>query len=147
MYESLGWKGRKPRTKCDYINSTLDIGYTILFNFIECVLRIFGFDIYKGFLHQEFYMRKSLVCDIVEPFRPLIDWEVRCGINLGEIKEDDFIEDKGRFLLKYENNAKYSGFFTEKIMEHKMEIFRYIQSFYRAFMKDIPISSYDAYNI
>ena len=35
-FQDMGWVGRKPRIKSDYINATLDIGYTHLFNFIEC---------------------------------------------------------------------------------------------------------------
>ena len=35
-YQDLGWEMRRPRTKCDALNATLDIGYTILFNFTEC---------------------------------------------------------------------------------------------------------------
>lgn len=68
-FGNLDWKGRKPRTKCDPINVLLDMGYTYLFNFIESLLLLYGFDIYKGVYHQVFYQRKSLVCDLVEPFR------------------------------------------------------------------------------
>ncbi len=28
------------------LNVTLDIGYSILFNFMECFIRMFGFDLY-----------------------------------------------------------------------------------------------------
>ena len=45
-YQDLGWQSRKPRVKCDALNDTLDIGYTILFNYIECFVRMFGFDPY-----------------------------------------------------------------------------------------------------
>ena len=34
----MDWLGRKPRVKSDYINAILDIGYTYLFNFVECCL-------------------------------------------------------------------------------------------------------------
>lgn len=32
VFNNVNWKGRKPRIKSDYINVTLDIGYTMLFN-------------------------------------------------------------------------------------------------------------------
>ena len=72
-YKDMNWKGRKPRVKHDELNVLLDIGYTFLFNFIEAHLRLYGFDLYSGVYHTVFYQRKSLVCDLVEPFRCIID--------------------------------------------------------------------------
>lgn len=34
VFNNVNWKGRKPRIKSDYINVTLDIGYTMLFNIV-----------------------------------------------------------------------------------------------------------------
>ena len=116
--------------------------YTILFNFVECLLQMFGFDVYQGFLHRCFYMRKSLVCDMVEPFRPIIDWKIRCAINLGQITEDDFEIRNHQYFLKYKKNPEYCALFTEEIMDNKAEIFSFVQEFYRNFMKGIPIEEY-----
>lgn len=135
-YGMCEWEGRRPRIKGDYVNSTLDIGYTVLFNFIEALLDIYGFDVYCGVLHREFYMRKSLVCDLMEPFRVLIDQQVRKSINLSQCQKEDFINVNGRYLLKWEKNAKYIGFLMQPILAYKMEMFYYIQGYYRAFMKN-----------
>lgn len=135
LFLDYDWKGRKPRIKIDYINSTLDIGYTILFNFVEAILKIFGFDIYHGVLHRQFYMRKSLVCDIVEPFRPIVDWQTRKALNLGQCVEDDFAVINHRYQLEWKNSPKYTLWITEAIMDNKMEIYQYIQAYYRSFMK------------
>ena len=35
VFNNVNWKGRKPRIKSDYINVTLDIGYTMLFNIVD----------------------------------------------------------------------------------------------------------------
>jgi len=145
-YETLEWNGRKPRIKCDYINATLDIGYTILFNFIESLLLIYGFDVYCGVLHKEFYMRKSLVCDIMEPFRPLIDFQVKKSINLGEFKEKDFSLVNNKFLLKWESNPKYVQKFLEIILSEKDAIFTFVQSYYRCFMKGKDSSQFTEFN-
>lgn len=67
VFSNVNWKGRKPRIKNDYINTTLDIGYTMLFNIVDAILQVYGFDTYCGVFHKCFYMRKSLVCDIMEP--------------------------------------------------------------------------------
>lgn len=145
IFNDLNWLGRKPRIKSDYINSTLDIGYTMLFNYIDSILSIYGFDTYKGFLHQQFYMRKSLVCDFVEPFRFIIDWQVRKSINLKQIKEDDFLYLNNRYVLKWKENKKYVQIFSQVINEHKEDIFVFIQLFYRSFMKDKEIEEYYIY--
>ena len=63
FYQDFEWHQRRPRTKCDALNATMDIGYTMLFNFIECFLRMFGFDLYVGVYHRMWFKRKSLVCD------------------------------------------------------------------------------------
>ena len=141
------WAGRKPRIKSDFINSTLDIGYTILFNLVDAMLGLYGFDAYKGIYHREFYMRKSLVCDMVEPFRPLIDWQVRKAINLGQCKPEDFIDSNGRFLLNISKNKDYLGFLMKPLLTSKEKIFLYFQSFYRAFMKGKPASDFPTFKV
>ena len=146
IFNRVNWKGRKPRIKFDYINSLLDIGYNLLFNFIDAILQVFGFDTYKGFYHTCFYMRKSLVCDIMEPFRPIIDWKVRTGIQLGQFKKDDFVEIKGQWQLEYKKSSRYAGIFMEELLGYKEEIFLYIRSFYRSFMRGKTIEEYPLFD-
>ena len=144
MFENVKWNGRKPRIKNDYINVTLDIGYTMLFNIVDAILQVYGFDTYYGVFHKCFYMRKSLVCDIMEPMRPIIDYSVRKAINLGQCKEEHFEEYNRRWCLKYKNNPAYIQFLMTSILEFKNDIFMYIQKYYRYIMKmksaeDIPV--------
>lgn len=136
------WKGRFPRAKIDYINTTLDIGYTVMFAFIEALLRIYGFDLYYGVMHKMFYMRKSLVCDIIEPFRSIIEKEVVKSINLGHFSKDDFFIKGNAFILDWKKSPKYVSTFLKTILEKKKEIFIYIRSYYRAFMKNVSIDKY-----
>lgn len=89
-------------------------------------------------------MRKSLVCDLVEPFRCLIDKQVRKAIHLEQCKAEDFLVDNGRYSLKWKCNAKYVGFLMVPILKYKVEIFLYVRDYYRAFMKgkaseDFPV--------
>lgn len=145
IFNEYNWKGRKPRIKYDYINSALDIGYTILFTFIEVIANSFGFDIYVGVLHKQFYMRKSLICDFVEPFRVIIDEQLKKSINLKQIKEEDFIVINNQYRLKYENSTKYANLFLSAILEEKDNIFKYIQEYYRAFMKGVDSNCFPIY--
>lgn len=135
IFDNVNWNGRKPRVKNDYVNVTLDIGYTMLFNLVDAILQIYGFDTYYGVFHRCFYMRKSLVCDIMEPMRPIIDYEIRKAINLGQCKREDFEVYDNRWCLSYKNNVSYIQFLMKAILDYKDDIFIYIQSYYRYFMK------------
>ena len=147
VFSNVNWKGRKPRIKNDYINTTLDIGYTMLFNIVDAILQVYGFDTYCGVFHKCFYMRKSLVCDIMEPMRPIIDYQVRKAINLGQCKIEDFEVYNNRWVLKYKNGPEYVKFLMKSILEYKEEIFIYIQSYYRYFMKRKSVSELPQFDI
>ena len=146
-FNNIPWQGRKPRIKADFVNSTLDIGYTILFNFIDSLLNVYGFDVYCGVLHRQFYMRKSLVCDLVEPFRPLIDRQVKKAINLGQCKAEDFALINHKYLLEWKHNPQYVSFLLQPLLENKREIFLYVQSFYRAFMKQKEAEAFPVFDL
>ena len=141
-YQKNNWVARRPRVKCDAINSTLDIGYTILFNYIECFVRMFGFDVYVGVYHRLWFKRKSLICDMMEPFRCIIDNAVRTAFNRKQCSEKDFRNEKGEWRLKFEKNRDYNKLFFDALIPYKTEIFKYVQSYYRCFMQSKPTDYY-----
>ena len=141
-FQQHEWKARMPRTKIDVVNATLDIGYTILFNFIECFTRMFGFDVYVGVYHRLWFKRKSLICDLMEPFRCIIDNTVRTALAKKQFKKNDFVLIKNEYRLKYEKNGEYCRIFYDSLIPYKMEIFKYIQDYYRSFMQDKPEEFY-----
>lgn len=134
-FQQHDWKGRKPRAKTDPINATLDIGYTVLFNFIECFVRMFGFDVYVGVYHRLWFKRKSLICDLMEPFRCLIENQVRTAFNKKQCSSADFTIIRNEYRLRIDKNSDYSKMFFEALIPHKVAIFKYIQSYYRCFMQ------------
>ncbi len=136
LFKEFGWHGRQPRMKMDEINLLMDIGYTALFNYIEAILNIYGFDVYKGNLHQEFYSRKSLVCDIIEPFRPIIDYKIRKMINLGQTKNYKYLIKDRQYTLTWKDTADFLKNILKEVVNHQEQIFSYIQQYYRWFMKD-----------
>ncbi len=136
LFSDYCWKGRQPRTKIDMANTLMDIGYTILFNIINALLEMYGFDVYVGILHTQFFHRKSLVCDLEEPFRPIIDAAILKALNLGQVNERDFWKNQNQFILPWKNSKKYVELILKAIMEYKNEIFIYLQSYYRSFMRD-----------
>ncbi len=142
MFDNIDWRGRTPRTKKDIVNLLLDIGYTQLFNLMDAMLNLYGFDTYKGVYHREFYQRKSLVSDLVEPFRPIVDYRIRKAFNLGQINEDDFDVICGQYRLFGNASKPYVSLLLQNLLEHKNEMFLYVQNYYRAFMQDKPIDQY-----
>lgn len=146
-YQEMKWENRRPRAKSDAINATLDIGYTMLFNYIECFVRMFGFDVYVGVYHRLWFKRKSLICDLVEPFRPIIDRAVRTAYNRKQFSTKDFQIHKGEYRLKLEKNADYTKIFFDALIPYKMEIFKFVRSYYRCFMQGKGISAYPQFEI
>ena len=143
-YQNQNWKGRHPRMKSDVLNVTLDIGYSILFNFMESFIRMFGFDLYVGVYHRLWFKRKSLVCDLMEPFRCIIDHATLLAFNRKQFSEKDFKLIKQEYHLKYENCADYYKVFYDELIAKKMDIFKFVQQYYRCFMgcksvKEYPI--------
>lgn len=146
-YQDFDWRQRQPRLKCDAMNAALDIGYTILFNYVEAFARMFGFDLYMGVYHRLWFKRKSLVCDLVEPFRCIIDQQMRKSWNLGQIKEEDFDVVKGEYRLKFEKNGEYCKLFYSSLIDRKKEVFNYVQAYYRCFMKSAEWDRYPLFEI
>ena len=147
FYQDFEWHQRRPRTKCDALNATMDIGYTMLFNFIECFLRMFGFDLYVGVYHRMWFKRKSLVCDIMEPFRPIIDKAIRTAWNRKQLNEKDFVVRKGEYVLKREKNGDYCRVFFDAMIPYKISVFKYVQSYYRCFMGRKSEVQYPSFNL
>jgi len=133
-FEKQGWLQRLPRTKIDPLNTTLDIGYTLLFNYIEAFTRLFGFDPYIGVYHKLWFNRKSLICDLMEPFRCLIEAQVRKGFNKKQFKVEDFDFFKNQYFLKPEKSSDYHKVFFETLIKEKAGVFNYMLNYYRCFM-------------
>ena len=147
FYQDHEWHQRRPRAKCDALNATLDIGYTMLFNFVECFLRMFGFDLYVGVYHRMWFKRKSLVCDIMEPMRPIIDKAARTAWNRKQFSSKDFSIQKGEYILKRERNGEYCHVFFDAMIPYKTEVFKYVQSYYRCFMGCKSVNHYPIFEL
>lgn len=141
-FGKIGWRCRLPRAKQDEINLLLDIGYSFLFNYVDCLLRLYGFDVYRGFYHKFFFKRKSLSCDVMEPFRCLIDHAVMKIYNLKIFNSKDFQYRQYQYVLSWQNSRKYNKFFLEEIIKYKMDIFNYVLELYQSTMdkeKEFPV--------
>jgi CRISPR-associated protein Cas1 len=66
----------------DPVNAMLSLGYTLLLKDATAAVQLVGLDPFLGFFHAVDYGRPSLVLDLMEPFRPLVD-----GLVMGWIAE------------------------------------------------------------
>lgn len=147
LFREHDWTARRPRVKHDAINCLMDIGYTILFNLIDAMLELFGFDTYVGVLHREFFHRKSLVCDVEEPFRPIIDASLIKALNLGQVHEDDFYVEQGQYFIGGKNAVPYIKLMLDSLLGYKNEMFLYVQDYYRAFVRQKPIEQFPIFHM
>lgn len=129
-FKQIDWYRRMPRGKVDENNILLDMGYNFLFHFVDSILRVYGFDTYKGIYHKLFFQRKSLSCDMMEPFRCIIDKALVKMHTLGKFDKKDFGQRKGQYYLSYKNSGKYAYFFLKEILRYKMDIYNYIRDHY-----------------
>ena len=70
---ALGFEGRRRRPPPDPVNACLSLGYTLLHSQAVQACWATGLDPMVGFLHMPLHGRASLACDLVEPWRALID--------------------------------------------------------------------------
>lgn len=145
---------KRGRMVNDPINALLNFAYYLLFTRINTTVRGLGLNPYLGFLHSHHDNYESLVCDIEELFRARVDrLVVRC-INLGVIKEGDFVRKESkkgeRLVLNREATARYLRQFEAELerknkkstLSLKEEIYVQCQKVSRHFTEDAPLDFY-----
>ena len=87
------------------------------------------------------------MCDLVEPFRPIVDQAIRNAYKLGQINNDDFSFVQNQYRIIGKPAQPYIALLLKAILAHKNELFLYIQQYYRAFMQDKDIVEYPYFNL
>jgi CRISPR-associated protein Cas1 len=104
----------------DPLNNLLNLGYEVLKGEVYRGVMYAHLDPYLGYLHSIQFAKPSLVCDIQEIFRGMID-EFLIGY-AQKLNEDDFEDKNGRMFLKREESYKLikaiNGLFDKRI-EHQ----------------------------
>lgn len=107
--ECFRFHGRSRRPPLDRTNAMLSFGYSLLT--AECIaaLESVGLDASAGFFHQDHVGRKSLACDLVEEFRPIIvDRFVLHMINEHIIHPDHFdLRPDGSVLMNHDGRKVF----------------------------------------
>ena len=114
--------GRSYRQARDQFNAILNYGYGILYSKVEKALIIAGLDPYIGILHTDNYNKKSLVFDMIEPFRNLVERPIFYMFSRRKIKDDYFKVEQQGFILNDEGKQYVVPVILEefdKIVRHK----------------------------
>jgi len=92
LFEADGFSFRKriKRPPTDPVNAMLSFGYSILFNNLFSMVRIHRMHPYVGFLHSDKPVHPTLVSDLIEEFRTIIDGLVLSIINKHLIGPGEF---------------------------------------------------------
>jgi len=102
--EKYRFDGRSRRPAKDPFNAALNYCYGVLYGLVEKACILSGLDPYAGFLHTDNYNKKSLVFDLIEPFRIYGD-QTAVYLFTGRKMQDDFF-DSGDQGVSLNQNGK-----------------------------------------
>ncbi|HXF94113.1 MAG TPA: CRISPR-associated endonuclease Cas1 [Nitrospiraceae bacterium] len=118
---SLGFGGRERRPPRDPVNALLSLTYTLAhWEWVrEC--EAIGLDPLIGFYHELDYGRESLACDLMEPFRPMVDRWVWDLFRERRFERRDFASDQDRpgCSLKKGARSRFYAAYEDWIAPHR----------------------------
>ena len=121
MPEKYRFEGRSRRPARDPFNAVLNYCYGILYSLVEKTCILSGLDPYVGFLHTDNYNKKSLVFDLIEPFRVYGEQTVVYLFTGRKIK-DEYYDPKDNAVSL---NQKGKPVVVEAMNKHLDETIRY----------------------
>ena len=99
----------------DGFNAMLNYSYGVLYSLVEKACICAGLDPFVGFLHTDNYGKKSLVFDLIEPFRILGDRATLLLFTGRRVQKDYFEEVPGGVALNKEGRAFFLAHFNERL--------------------------------
>lgn len=121
MPEKYRFKGRSRRPAKDPFNAVLNYCYGMLYSKVEKACIIAGLDPFIGFLHTDNYNKKSLVFDLIEPFRIFAETTAVYLFTGKKIKDEYFDHREHSVSL----NKKGKPLVVEAMDKHLEEKVRY----------------------
>ncbi len=121
MPTAYQFSGRSRRPARDPFNAVLNYGLGILYSRVEKACIIAGLDPYIGFLHTDNYNKKSLVFDLIEPFRIYAE-QTAVYLFTGKKIKDSYFDQSGQGVSL---NEKGKPVVIEALNQHLDEKIRY----------------------
>ena len=103
--EAYRFDGRSRQPAHDGFNAMLNYSYGVLYSLVEKACICAGLDPFVGFLHTDNYNKKSLVFDLIEPFRILGDRATLLLFTGRRVQKDYFEPVPGGVALSKEGRA------------------------------------------
>ncbi len=121
MPEKYRFKGRSKRPALNPFNATLNYCYGVLYSRVEKACIIAGLDPFVGFMHTDNYNKKSLVFDLIEPFRIFAD-QVAVYFFTGKKAKEEYFDIKTHSCTL---NTKGKPLVIDALNRHLEEKVRY----------------------
>jgi len=121
MPEKYRFKGRSKRPAKDPFNAVLNYCYGVLYSRVEKACIIAGLDPFVGFMHTDNYNKKSLVFDLIEPFRIFAE-QTAVYLFTGKKAKDEYFDIKEHSCSL---NDKGKPVVIESLNRHLEEKVRY----------------------
>jgi CRISPR-associated protein Cas1 len=119
--EKYQFERRTRRPAKDPFNAVLNYCYGILYSLVEKACILSGLDPYVGFLHTDNYNKKSMVFDLIEPFRIFAE-QTAVYLFTGKKMKDEYF-DAGEQAVSLNTNGK--PVVVEAMNKHLDETVRY----------------------
>lgn len=105
MPSEYQFSGRSRRPAADPFNAMLNYAYGVLYSQVERGLILAGLDPFIGFLHTDHYNKRSLVFDMIEPFRIIAERATVLFFTGRRVKKEFFREVPGGIELAPDGRA------------------------------------------
>ncbi len=132
--DRFGFKKRnsvriEKKNATDVINALLNYGYSVLAGQISAYLNGVGLDAYYGFMHKNHTSFQSLVYDMMEPFRWLVDysvWKLSDAKSSNRISKKQYAHTRdGTVVLEYDLIRKFLELLERTFQKERQHDYRH----------------------
>lgn len=113
--ERFAFEGRSRQPAKDEFNAMLNYSYGILYSLVEKACILAGLDPFVGFLHTDNYNKKSLVFDLIEPYRIIGDKTVFYLFSKRQVNKEYFDPIKNGIMLNKAGKKVLIAAFNERM--------------------------------
>jgi CRISPR-associated protein Cas1 len=115
MPQDYRFAGRSRHPAVDGFNAMLNYSFGVLYSLVEKACIIAGLDPFIGFLHTDNYAKKSLVYDLIEPFRILGERATVLLFTGRRVLAEWFEPVPGGIALSKDGRAAFLPLFNERL--------------------------------
>lgn len=113
--EPFAFDKRVKRNPADAFNACINYLYGMLRNQAETAVLSYGLDPALGIMHRDGYCMPSLVFDIMEPYRPVVDRLLLAAVLQGQLPADLMMGENGKPRINKDGRHKLIEMFVQKL--------------------------------